>query len=236
MKNCVLFSFLCVLVWTSAASAVSNVGEINRIDGDFAFITLGREEGLKPGLRGEVLREELLGGQIITIRVAHLKVEQVFDDSAKITILMKLSPVIIGDKVRVDNVNRPPVLAPIGIQTLSEESPWSYLLSAQDPDGDDLFFFVEELPVDASFDSQSGEFWWKPNKNQSGTYTIRFGVSDGMFQEVEDVTLTVLDFDGGVPKWVWYVVGGGAATAIAILWPRNGGDEGTMNVTVTINP
>ena len=47
------------------------------------------------------------------------------------------------------------------------------------------------LPLGATFDSETGMFSWTPEVGQAGTYTIRFSVSDGLAEDFEDVIITV---------------------------------------------
>ena len=86
--------------------AGSKTGEIIRIVGNQATISLGRIDGLVEGLAGDVFREEDVGGQMVNLKLADLTVMEVYADSAKIEIRKKLSRIKEDDKIRVDDVQR----------------------------------------------------------------------------------------------------------------------------------
>jgi PKD repeat protein len=86
-------------------------------------------------------------------------------------------------------VNQPPVLSPIGPQTVVEGETLSGTITADDPDGDALTFTLEGLPAGASFVDQV--FTWTPAVGQAGAYVLTATVSDGALEDAEDVTVTV---------------------------------------------
>ncbi len=87
--------------------------------------------------------------------------------------------------------NHPPVLSPIGNKVTAENSKVSFVVSATDADGDSLTYSATSLPSGATFDPATRTFTWTPNYSQSGSYTIRFQVTDGRSPDYEDVTVTV---------------------------------------------
>ncbi len=101
--------------------------------------------------------------------------------------------------ISVGNVNRPPVLAPIGDQTVTEGETLELLLTAIDPDGDALTFEAEDLDlvdVGATFiDNGDGTatFTWTPGLAQSGVYEVTFIVSDGELEDFESISITIED-------------------------------------------
>ncbi len=81
--------------------------------------------------------------------------------------------------VRVQNVNRPPVLARIDVPTVNEGERLVVQLQADDPDGDEFDFnSVDNMPFGASLTGNL--FTWIPNYAQAGIY--------------EDITIRVTDF------------------------------------------
>ena len=50
-------------------------------------------------------------------------------------------------------------------------------------------------------DQNSGIFTWTPNYTQSRDYIIRFLVSDGLFEDYEDVPVTVINVKKGKGKY-----------------------------------
>ncbi len=80
--------------------------------------------------------------------------------------------------ISVGNVNRPPVLEPIGNKSVSENNLLEFTITAYDPDGDELTYSVANLPDGASFDVSTGHFSWVPDFDQSGNYSLLFKVTD----------------------------------------------------------
>ncbi len=95
-------------------------------------------------------------------------------------------------------VGGPPVLDPVGPQSVSEGATLSLQLSASDPDGDALTFGATPLPVGASITPQ-GLFSYLPPSNVAGCggstdVTIQFSVTDsGGHQASESVPISVFD-------------------------------------------
>jgi tripartite motif-containing protein 71 len=94
--------------------------------------------------------------------------------------------------IAVGNVNRSPVLDPIGPKTVPENQPLTFPVTGHDPDGDNLTFNAENLPPGATFSGQT--FEWTPTFDQAGNYTVLFEVQDKgspVGVVVEQVTITV---------------------------------------------
>ena len=89
-------------------------------------------------------------------------------------------------------INHPPVLLSPGNKTIQVGTVLSFKLSASDPDNDPLTFSSSKLPNNASLNTLTGAFSWKPNKNQVGVYTITFTVSDGKLTASQTITITVV--------------------------------------------
>jgi len=99
--------------------------------------------------------------------------------------------------ISVGNINQPPVLDPIGPQAIEENVELSFLITASDPDGDDLSFSAANLPTGAQLiDNGDGtaQFSWTPSFAQAGNYQVLFLVSDNgvpVASDSEEVTITV---------------------------------------------
>ncbi|MDJ0944568.1 MAG: PKD domain-containing protein [Kiloniellales bacterium] len=93
----------------------------------------------------------------------------------------------------VASTNNPPVLDPIGNQTVALGSTLSLSLTASDPDGDDLAFTASPLPLPAgaSLNSATGAFTFAPDETQVGDLQITFIVTDGVLSDSEAITITV---------------------------------------------
>ncbi|MEM4259891.1 MAG: PKD domain-containing protein [Candidatus Woesearchaeota archaeon] len=78
--------------------------------------------------------------------------------------------------------NRPPVLNPIGNKIIDEGQLLLFLITASDPDSQDLNMQIENLPTGATvteINPNEWQFSWRPNFNQAGIYPVFFIVSDG---------------------------------------------------------
>ncbi|MGE5308017.1 MAG: putative Ig domain-containing protein [Deltaproteobacteria bacterium] len=81
--------------------------------------------------------------------------------------------------ITVSGTDRPPVFQSIADQTVNENSPLSFTVSATDPDSDPVTMSAGTLPKGASFNASTGSFTWTPDYTQAGTYTVIFTASDG---------------------------------------------------------
>jgi hypothetical protein len=80
--------------------------------------------------------------------------------------------------ITVGDVNRPPVLNPIGNQTVNEGQTLSFTVTGSDPDGNALTYAASNLPSGASFDAATQTFTWTPASGSAGTYQVTFTVTD----------------------------------------------------------
>ena len=80
--------------------------------------------------------------------------------------------------VTVGDINRPPQLEAVTDQELREGSTLSFTTTADDPDGDEVFFSAQGLPQGAEL-NENGEFIWTPDYEQAGSYEITLLASDG---------------------------------------------------------
>jgi len=81
-------------------------------------------------------------------------------------------------------VNRPPVLANLEDHSLEEGEGLRFQVSAEDPDGDEISFFADNLPPGAEFTDMS--FQWMPDFDQAGQYAVTFIVTDDGDPELSD--------------------------------------------------
>ncbi|MBI2142488.1 tandem-95 repeat protein, partial [Candidatus Woesearchaeota archaeon] len=95
--------------------------------------------------------------------------------------------------ITVVNINRPPVLDPVGNKVISEGQLLQFTISGSDPDGDAIAFFALNLPSGASFNPANRTFSWTPGFSQSGLYNVTFSVTDGLLSDAETITIAVTD-------------------------------------------
>lgn len=92
--------------------------------------------------------------------------------------------------IRVQDVNRPPVLNEIGDKETDEDQQLEFGISATDPDGQSLTYSADNLPPGASFDDNS-TFRWTPAYDQAGEHRVTFKVSDGQYEDCRDIIIRV---------------------------------------------
>jgi hypothetical protein len=95
--------------------------------------------------------------------------------------------------ITVGNVNRRPILNPIGNKNINEGELLSFIVTATDPDRDTLIYSASNLPPGANFDNPTQTFTWRANYDQAGSYkNVRFTVTDsGGLPATEAITITV---------------------------------------------
>ncbi len=102
--------------------------------------------------------------------------------------------------ITVGDVNRPPVLSPMGDRTVAEGELLEFTLTAADPDGDSLSYVIDSIPTGATFaDNGDGTavFRWTPGFGQAGNFPdVLFTVIDDgapPTSDAEAITITVGD-------------------------------------------
>ena len=82
---------------------------------------------------------------------------------------------------------------PIGNKTAPLGQTLSFAVTATAPPGVTLTFGVQPLPLPdhASFDTATGQFSFRPESDQVGTFNLTFSVTDGTFIRTETVQITV---------------------------------------------
>ena len=92
-------------------------------------------------------------------------------------------------------VNLPPVLSPVGNQSVDAGLPLAIFLDASDPnEGDQLTFGIGSKPPGAFFDPIAGRFEWTPDLNREGNFPVTFSVTDDgnpPLGDSEEIVITV---------------------------------------------
>ncbi|MDY6932590.1 MAG: DUF2341 domain-containing protein [Spirochaetota bacterium] len=132
--------------------------------------------------------------------------------------------------ITVGNINRPPVLDPIGDRNLTEGELLEFTIFSTDPDGDNLTYSASNLPKGADFNSDTRIFSWTPNYSQSGIYTdVKFTVTDNGIpneSDLENITITVNNRQ-------WWDISWGYRREIILS--DNGSEWDLTNYQVNIN-
>jgi len=89
-------------------------------------------------------------------------------------------------------INVPEMLEPIGDKFVNVGGLLEFTILASDPEGDPLTYSAVNLPIGATFNSQTHKFSWIPTSDQVGEYPgVHFEVSDGIYSDYEDITIVV---------------------------------------------
>ncbi|MGH8003233.1 MAG: Ig-like domain-containing protein, partial [Limisphaerales bacterium] len=125
-----------------------------------------------------------------------------FFQSGSYSVTFIASDVTLADSetvaLSVINVNRAPVLDPVGSQTIMEGQLLQFRISASDLDLAVPVLTALNLPTGAAFlDSANGagSFAWTPDFAQAGGYNVLFISLDGLLADSELVSITVNEFD-----------------------------------------
>ena len=102
------------------------------------------------------------------------------------------------DTVLITRTNIAPVLDPVGDQTVALGSSLTINLTASDVDGDTLNFTASHLPLplNSSFNTQTGTFVFSPDATQIGDTVLTFGATDTQLSSTEQITITVTGTTG----------------------------------------
>ncbi len=96
--------------------------------------------------------------------------------------------------ITVGDVNRPPILDPVGNRDAVQGELLEIVITARDPDGDALTFSAGDLPSGSAFDPGSQTFSWQPDPSDIGSHTVLFSVvDDGVppLSDFEEIVITV---------------------------------------------
>ncbi len=127
------------------------------------------------------------------------------------------------------NVNRLPVLNPIGSKTVNEGELLEFTITASDPDGDDLDYSAGNLPTGASFDPVTQAFSWIPDYDQAGNYPdVLFTVTDNGAPPESDSEAITITVEKAQPKSVDNLV------SISVGRPSYDRRTGQFSVNVTV--
>jgi M6 family metalloprotease-like protein len=93
--------------------------------------------------------------------------------------------------ITVNNVNRAPILYPIGNKTTNSGQVLTFEVDAVDLDAEAVTYSATGLPSGSVLDSATGLFSWTPTSQQGGAHQVTFIASDGSLTDSELVTITV---------------------------------------------
>lgn len=105
----------------------------------------------------------------------------------------------IASAATASSGNRAPVFQTIGDKAVAENATLTFTVGASDGDGDTLTYSASGLPAGASFTPATRVFTWTPTNTQSGTYWVRFGVTDGQIPITQTIAITVAEVVNHAP-------------------------------------
>ena len=99
--------------------------------------------------------------------------------------------------IDVAGTNQAPLLeTPESLYEIDEGSPFVLPVFGEDPDGDRLAYFADNLPLGAVFDAATRTLTWTPGASQAGLYrNIVIGVTDGLATVTRSFDILVRDVD-----------------------------------------
>ncbi len=80
--------------------------------------------------------------------------------------------------LNVQQVNRPPVMAAVAAQTISEGERFNLQLNAEDLDDSDLNFVLTQSPRGMGIVSGEAAIYWQPDYDQAGSHQVRVKAVD----------------------------------------------------------
>jgi hypothetical protein len=103
--------------------------------------------------------------------------------------------------IQVNEVNVYPVLDPIGDQMVVVGETLTFTATASDPDmpAQTLTFSLGGAPTGAQIDPATGEFNWDTTGIVPGEFTFEVCVTDGEFNDCEEITVTVNEVPDPLP-------------------------------------
>ncbi len=95
--------------------------------------------------------------------------------------------------VTVNNVNDAPVFTSIPAETATEDSEYTYIITAtdEDPTNDTLTLSAVDIPAWLNFDAGTGTLSGTPLNEDVGTYNVKLRVNDGTVDVDQNFTITV---------------------------------------------
>jgi len=95
--------------------------------------------------------------------------------------------------ITVNNVDRAPVLASPGNQTVNENTSLAFTLSATDLDGDTITYSMAGTTTGATLIGNA--FNWTPTYDQAGVYTVVFTATSNALTDSKTISITVNNVD-----------------------------------------
>ena len=142
----------------------------------------------------------------ITNRVATITAPDINWNGVETITFTATDPGLLADSnaatFTINPINDPPELAPVGPQTVVEDSPLVFSVTASDIENSPLTLTADSLPGTATFVDNgdgTGDFSWTPGFTESGSYNVLFIASEGPLSDSELVVITVTEVGNQTP-------------------------------------
>jgi len=173
------------------------VPAINALENETVTITVNASDPENDPLTLSISDRAVFGYTPIasrfTLENRTFKLKTNFNDAGKYYLRVSVSDgkdTVTSDfTLNVINVNRPPILAPIGNKTAVEGSFFSYDVIASDPDGDDLLY--SDNTTLFNINPFNGRISFTPRNSQAGNHHVNISVTDGEYVDSEEVILHI---------------------------------------------
>lgn len=123
-----------------------------------------------------------------------------FTDAGTYDVLLTVSDGSLSNStvasITVTDVNMPPKFNSVSAKEIEYNETLEFHLSLEYVDPDDVLEYTcldSLLQLNATLDTSSGLFSWKPVESQVGDYSVSFYVTDGNAEDYETVSITVTE-------------------------------------------
>ena len=108
------------------------------------------------------------------------------------------SPVVTATlTVGINTINHAPIISVPTTQTATVDVPFTLNLSATDPDGNQVFWFVIQGPDSLKINMNTGSIAWTPRQNVAGsTVPVKIRATDGVLSDTTTFNIFVTPVNG----------------------------------------
>ncbi len=140
--------------------------------------------------------------------------------------------------IQVLDVPLPPVISVSKAWSVQEGDTLEFTVDVRDAAGEKMEVISSTLPDGASLEPASGKFFWAPDFDQAGTYSITFIASDGTQTAQQDIVIVI--FDKNRPPLIFEIadqeVVEGEIISFEITTTDPDGDQVTIAIDSTETP
>ncbi len=177
---------------------VEPISDISGFENGTVTISINATDPNNDPLTIKLYDREIVGFVPIASRLTQVNqtfvLQATYDDAGRyylrVAVSNGFSMVTRDFTLTVINVNRPPVLTPIGNQTVTAGTFFSMQVTAFDPDGEDLTFSANTTLF--NINPFNGMITFTPKNSQAGDYYVNISVTDGELTDSNIVFFRVI--------------------------------------------